>query len=513
MHRWGAQASGQRATELNLEAIREPAFVAMSARKRRICWDFGIPPREPPFVVVDRLSVTLSPGSIVLVLGPSGSGKSTVLQAIAEQAAGAIWVTGRRFPNERAIVDAVAPSADLSTALEIMTACGLGEPRLWIRRFGDLSEGERFRACLAKAVGTSLCGRRGRPILCDEFSAVLHRRMAKAVAYNLRKLVSRHGLMLVVAAAQADIIDDLQPDRTIRLGAGGPIGESGRRHDKAVSLRRRAVIEEGSLRDYGLFRSMHYRHRDGLGFVDKVFLLKESSRGEALGILVFAHAPMELALRNLSTGGRFVRNARRLNRELRILRRLVMHPDVRGCGLGHWFVANTLPRVGVRFVECLAAMGAVNPVFEKAGMNRVGRCPPPRGRIELLGRMRDLKVDPFSPELPSRIGRCPRVRRLILKTIGDWLDIMRGGTKCHADGRGPMELALAFRQLIGEPPIYYLWDREGVYPRCRGDSAVGRTGDPSLPARRDGVGDDPSGRRTGQSADRHRPGRDSRHGV
>jgi ABC-type lipoprotein export system ATPase subunit len=509
MHEPNVQKEGRRRREFELRVIREPAFVPMSERKREICWNFGIPPREQPFVVVDQLSVTLGAGSIVLLFGPSGSGKSSVLRAIAEQAEGTIRVGGGKFPTEKAIVDAIAPSAELGTALEILTACGLGEPRLWIRRFSDLSDGERFRASLARAVGASLCGDGDRPILCDEFTAILHRRMARAVAYNLRKLVRRHGLTLVVATTHADIIDDLQPDQTIRLGAGAPTSEGRQSYDKVVSLRRRAVIEEGSVRDYRLFGPMHYRHRDGLGFVDKVFLLRESARSEPLGILVFAHAPLELALRNRSTEGRFLRNSRRLNRELRILRRLVMHPDVRGCGLGHWFVANTLPRVGVRFVECLAAMGAVNPVFEKAGMNRVGRCPLPRGRAAMLKRMRDLKVDPFSSEFPSRIGRCPRVRRLVLKTIEDWLEVMQGAAKYRIEGREPMELALTFRQLIGEPPIYFLWDREGVYPRRRDEASVGRSGDPSSPfVGRADPDDGASGLRTRQSERRHRPSRD-----
>jgi len=494
--------------KLELRVIREPAFVPMSPRKREICWNFGVPPREQPFVVVDQLSVTLTAGSIILLLGPSGSGKSSVLRAIAEQTEGAIWVGGGKFPTEKAIVDGIAPTAELPTVLEILTACGLGEPRLWIRRFTDLSDGERFRAGLARAVGVSLCGGTDRPILCDEFTAILHRRMAKAVAYNLRKLVSRHALTLVVATTHADIIEDLQPDQTIRLGDGRPTSEERRTHDKAVSLRRRAVIEEGSVRDYRLFGPMHYRHRDGLGFVDKVFLLKESVQGQPLGILVFAHAPMELALRNRSTDGRFTRNVRRLNRELRILRRLVMHPDVRGCGLGHWFVANTLPRVGVRFIECLATMGAVNPVFEKAGMNRVGRCPLPRGRAELLQRMRDLNVDPFSPDFPNRIARCPRVRRLVLKTIEDWLNVMQGAAKYRTEGRRPTELALTFRQLVGEPPIYFLWDREGVYPRRDEDTAAGRSADPATSSsKRAHAEDDDLGPRTRESENRHKPGR------
>jgi ABC-type lipoprotein export system ATPase subunit len=455
-----------RPIDIDVRVIREPAYTPMTPRKRRICWDFGIPPREEPFIIADHLSVRLSPGAIILLLGPSGTGKSSVLRAIAERIEHPVWVGRARMPTARAVVDAVAPAAGLPRALEILTACGLGEPRLWIRQYGDLSDGERFRAGLARAIGASLEGQGSRPIFCDEFTAILHRRMAKAVAYNLRKLVTRHGLTLVVASTHEDIIEDLQPDQTVRLGSGPPQAACAGPRDNAMSLRRRAAIEQGSVRDYRFFGPMHYRHRDGLGFVDKVFLLKESPKGSPLGILVFAHAPTELALRNRSTDGRFVRNLRRLNRELRILRRLVMHPDVRGCGLGHWFVANTLPKVGVRFIECLAAMGAVNPVFEKAGMCCIGRCPLPRGRLQLLQRMQQLKVDPFSDDFPRMISRHPRVRRMVQETIDSWTAAMQGGARyCTAD-KSPLLLAHTFRQLIGEPPLYYLWDREGVYPRA-----------------------------------------------
>jgi hypothetical protein len=198
--------------------------------------------------------------------------------------------------------------------------------------------------------------------------------------------------------------------------------------------------------------------------VDKVFLLKERGTGEPLGILVFAHAPMELSLRNSSTRGRFTRNVRRLNRELRILRRLVMHPDVRGCGLGHEFVRQALPMVGVRFVECLAAMGEVNPVFERADMRRVGRCPLPKGRLKLLERMKEWRLDPFAADFPRKIARYPRVRKLVEDTVQDWVNATHGRGKYSVRGKGASQLSQTFRQLLGSPPIYYLWDREGVFP-------------------------------------------------
>jgi len=451
--------------KVNLRVIREPGFAPMTARKREVCWKFGIPPRESPFTLGEDLCVTLKPGSIILLTGASGSGKSTLLNHIAGAVREPIWVGRGRFPANRAIVDAIAPRGDLSTTLEILTACGLGEPRLWIRQFSDLSDGERFRAGLARAVGKAFGAEPGAcAIFCDEFSAILHRRAAKSVAYNLRKLVTRHGLTLVVATTHDDIIEDLQPDQTVSPGTTEPMIVERRVRNRSMSLRRRVTIERGTVRDYRLFAPMHYRHRDGLGFVDKVFLLKERGTGEALGILVFAHAPMELSLRNSSTRGRFTRNVRRLNRELRILRRLVMHPDVRGCGLGHEFVRQTLPMVGVRFVECLAAMGEVNPVFERADMRRVGRCPLPKGRLKLLERMKEWRLDPFAADFPRKIARYPRVRKLVEDTVQDWVNATHGRGKYSVRGKGASQLSQTFRQLLGSPPIYYLWDRDGVFP-------------------------------------------------
>lgn len=491
--------------QVELQVIREPAVTPMTARKREICWNYGIPPREAPFTVVDRLTLTLRPGSIIMLTGPSGSGKSSLLRAIAEKAGHAVWVIGNRQRKGRSVVDQVAPRRPLATALEILTACGLGEPRLWVREFGDLSDGERYRARLACAIGAALSTTPSPVVCCDEFGAILHRRLAGAVAYNLRKLVTRHRLMLIVAGSRDDILRDLQADEVVQLGSSDRAAAVVRRpsQSRAISLRRSVVIERGSIRDYQVFGPMHYRHRDGLGFVDKVFVLREQSTRDPLGILVFAHAPMELSLRNVSTGGRFARNIRRINGELRILRRLVMHPDVRGCGLGHWFVRRTLPRVGVRFIECLAAMGMVNPIFERAGMTRVGECPLPRGRLTLLERLRTWKLDPFSPDFERRVARTPRVRRLVLETVRSWAGAMHGPMREKIAGWSAEKLAQSFRHLIGRPPVYYLWDREGEYPLQK--SAAERVKAPPERSRKRHDEDDC---RTTREKDRHRPERD-----
>ena len=485
---------------LRLNIIQEPACTPMTPRKRQVCLEFGVAPREQPTVLVQDISVRLGAGRIVSITGPSGRGKSSLLRRIHEEIGAGVWVSRQCFDPAAPIVDAIAPRGSLAGALEILTACGLGEPRLWLRRFSDLSDGEKFRAQLARAVGLAQLTSRPSPIFCDEFTSLLHRRLAKAIAYNLRKLVTRRGLMLLVATAHDDIRDDLQADQVIHLGGQPPLSVESPPSDRACTLRKSLRIEAGTLGDYHSFGPMHYRQQDRLGFIDQVFVLKDTRVRDLLGVLVFGHAPPELSLRNLATAGRFVCNLHRLNRELRILRRLVMHPDVRGCGIGHWFVRKTLPHTRVRFVECLAAMGSINPVLERAGMIRVGQCPLPRGRLALIDRMKALGVDPYAENFSRRIARHPRVRRLVESTLRDWSRTTHSAGLSHLSKRNSEDLAHLFRQVVGSPPMYYLWDREGEFPSPNKPAAQR---DPEASPRersRRPIHDEPQ-----QESDRHSP--------
>jgi hypothetical protein len=212
---------------------------------------------------------------------------------------------------------------------------------------------------------------------------------------------------------------------------------------------------------------MHYRQREQLGFVDRVFVLRgdgealrEEGKGEALGVIVFGHPALELALRNRVTQGRWVRDAARLNRELRVLKRLVIHPDIRGCGLGHWFVRQALAMADVPFVECLAAMGAIHPVFERSGMMRVGMCRAPAGRDAALRELRGLGADPFSCDFVSQVCRRPAVRRIVAACVFEWYRATTGGGDRRVVRQRSSVLAQTFRHLAGSEPVYFIWARE-----------------------------------------------------
>lgn len=449
---------------LHLRLAVTPRCTPITRRIRTVCHQFGLAPHPSTTILINELPITLGPAQILLVTGPSGTGKSATLRCLAGQLADrAIWVSEQRPDNKAAIVDQVAPDCPLAQAISILTACGLGEPRLWLRRYADLSDGEQFRARLAMAVGQAMTPRAAAeqaaaPVLiADEFCAILHRRLACAMAYNLRKFISASGLSLVVATTHDDLQADLQPDLMLRLGGPAPDLRTHVPVERPISFFRRLHVSPGRARDYRIFESMHYRQREGLGPVDKVFVLRDGVGGEPLGVVIYGYPPLSLHLRNRVTGGVYHRNGKALNRDFRILRRLVIHPDIRGCGLARHLVARTLPQVTTRYVECLAAMGAVNPVFERAGMVRLGLAGLPASQQRASAALAALRVDPLAADFPRLVARRPAVRRIVARSVQKWLQATTGRPVARIRAMTSRQLAAAYLQLLGTQPVYYLW--------------------------------------------------------
>lgn len=176
---------------------------------------------------------------------------------------------------------------------------------------------------------------------------------------------------------------------------------------RVCSLYRYLRIERAEVAAWRQLEQFHYRP-GRCGAVDRIFALRLNEaferegqyrfcydRSAPVGVIVYAMPVPNVALRNFATENRYVGHAERsatlrlLNREVRTITRVVIHPQFRGVGLARQLVQQTLNRAGVVLVEAMAAMGRVNPFFERAGMTAYEQPRPARAErlIEAFGQI------------------------------------------------------------------------------------------------------------------------------
>lgn len=145
--------------------------------------------------------------SIGVVVGPSGSGKSSIGKIIFGE--NKIYDYTKGWAYDKPIIDEIAPEGDFNEVTGALANVGLGDVPAWLRPFHVLSNGEQFRAGLARLI----CEKPDEAVI-DEFTSVVDRQIAKigskAFAKGWRR--SNKGGKVVLLTPHYDILDWVQPD-------------------------------------------------------------------------------------------------------------------------------------------------------------------------------------------------------------------------------------------------------------------------------------------------------------
>lgn len=147
---------------------------------------------------------------IGVVVGPSGSGKTSIGQMIF---GGDKTVDLHAGWNPSApIIDDIAPEGDFNAVTGLLAAVGLGDVPAWLRPFRVLSNGEQFRAGLARLI----CDKPEEAVV-DEFTSVVDRQIARIGAQAFQKAWRRENPSgrVVLLTPHYDVVDWLSPDWVI----------------------------------------------------------------------------------------------------------------------------------------------------------------------------------------------------------------------------------------------------------------------------------------------------------
>jgi len=190
------------------------------------------------------LNIEKKPWNVGLIVGPSGSGKTQIAEAL----------FGRKNVQREykwpscSMIDDFHESVSIREITDVMNSVGFSTIPSWLKPFRVLSNGEQFRATIARKILEEKD-----LIVVDEFTSVVDRQVAKTTSHAVQKAIRKRDRKFIAISCHADIEDWLQPDW---------IFEPATRSLRWRSLRRRPEIEitisQVKYDAWQLFAPFHY---------------------------------------------------------------------------------------------------------------------------------------------------------------------------------------------------------------------------------------------------------------
>lgn len=276
----------------------------VTPRTLAICEAFGLGVDETQhFMVFDNFSLDFHKGDLIYMTGDSGGGKSLLLKAFKDYFGDeSLELSNLEINPAEVLIEGVGN--DVKEAIEILSLCGLNDAFLFLRRFRELSDGQKYRYRLAK-----LINEKEKSIwIIDEFCTSLDRDMAKIVAHLIQKVARNLSKTVVVATTHRDLVEDFQPDIMIDKGYERDV-EVTRNVAvlKKCSLYDKIRIEKGMIEDYEKLSRFHYRSKEDEEAsslrIKGVYKLLFSD--DLIGVIVYSHSYLNLKPRNIVFGDRY----------------------------------------------------------------------------------------------------------------------------------------------------------------------------------------------------------------
>ena len=191
--------------------------------------------------------------NIGLIVGRSGTGKTT----IARELFGDQIINGYEYTHE-SILDDMPQSASVQEISMALTSVGFASPPSWLKPYAVLSNGEKMRCDLARAILE-----KRDMFVFDEFTSVVDRNVAQIGSLAMQKAIRRSNQKFVAVTCHADVEQWLMPDwvfNTDTMTFSTKSVEEQKKNRPDIVL---DIYETKRKREYWeVFRKYHYLNHD-----------------------------------------------------------------------------------------------------------------------------------------------------------------------------------------------------------------------------------------------------------
>lgn len=140
--------------------------------------------------------------NIGVITGASGTGKTTIAKEIFKEN----YIVNYDYTNE-SVIDNMPKDKSVKEITKIFNSVGFATVWSWLKPFHVLSEGEKMRVNLARAILENKD-----KIVFDEFTSVVNREVAKHSSFAISKAIRRLNKQFIAVTCHSDIIEWLEPD-------------------------------------------------------------------------------------------------------------------------------------------------------------------------------------------------------------------------------------------------------------------------------------------------------------
>lgn len=163
--------------------------------------------------------------NIGVIVGPSGTGKTTIAKELFNKE----LINEFNYKN-KSVIDDMPKEATTEEIEKMFYAVGFGSVPSWLKPYSVLSNGEKMRVDLARALLEKDF------VVFDEFTSVVDRQVAQTACIAINKAIKNTNKKFVAISCHYDILNYLEPDWIFDTKDMKQVFQSAHEHQKNIQL-------------------------------------------------------------------------------------------------------------------------------------------------------------------------------------------------------------------------------------------------------------------------------------